>query len=123
MNLNTHRQPTAGPKAAAILSVLESCRRLQLRCATNWPPFSPGLPTSEAFRGCSVVSTEKCPDLSRILWFLLWVQETESYSYRNASMGSSFIALRAGAKQAVSATRVSTVMATATVHGSLGLTP
>ena len=32
----------AGPKVAAILSVVESCRRLKLPCAAIWPPCFPG---------------------------------------------------------------------------------
>ena len=40
--------PQAGPKVAAILSVVESCRRLKLPARHYWRQFSPGLPISRS---------------------------------------------------------------------------
>jgi len=40
--------PQAGPKVLAILSVVESCRRLKSRCATTFPQLSPGLAISRS---------------------------------------------------------------------------
>jgi hypothetical protein len=38
--------PQAGPKVAAILSVVENCRRLQVPVRDYFPRFSRGLPIS-----------------------------------------------------------------------------
>jgi transposase len=35
----------AGPKVAAILSIVETCRRLKIPVRATWPPFCRGLPT------------------------------------------------------------------------------
>jgi hypothetical protein len=40
--------PLAGPKVAAIFSVVESCRGRKSRCAITFPRFSPGLPISRS---------------------------------------------------------------------------
>src|SRR3954453_2286706 len=45
------------------------------------------------------------------------------YSYLNATIGSTFVALRAGPKQASSATDMSTTAAAANVTGSAGVNP
>ncbi len=41
--LDPHRQPTAGPQVAAILSVVESCRRLKLSLRDYLAAVLPGL--------------------------------------------------------------------------------
>src|ERR1051326_7114628 len=46
-----------------------------------------------------------------------------NYSYRSATIGSTFVARRAGTKQATSATIVSSAAVTPNVSGSLGCTP
>ncbi len=38
--------PQAGPKVAAILSVVETCRRLKIPVRQTWPLFCPGWPMS-----------------------------------------------------------------------------
>jgi hypothetical protein len=40
--------PQAGPKVAAILSVVESCRRLQVPVRDYFSTISPGLPISRS---------------------------------------------------------------------------
>jgi transposase len=58
--------PLAGPKVAAILSVVESCRRLKIPCATIFLRFSPGLPISrfDAFRNS--LHLRGSPDIHRL---------------------------------------------------------
>ena len=50
--------PQAGPKVLAILSVVESCRRLKSRCATTFPQLSPGLAISRS--GASQTLLPQC---------------------------------------------------------------
>jgi hypothetical protein len=47
----------------------------------------------------------------------------KGYSYRNAVIGSTFVARRAGTQQAAKATKVSNTAITLSVQGSVALTP
>jgi len=51
--------PQAGPKVAAILSVVESCRRLKLPVRTTWPQFSPGV---------ADLPIQRLPELTPAAW-------------------------------------------------------
>jgi len=52
-----------------------------------------------------------------------YLPSRESYSYRRATSGSTFVARRAGNQQAIKATNVSSEAMTSNVTGSVTLTP